>query len=178
MREKKTWRFLLIKFPIWFRRDYAVVRMVPITRLLNSTFKRKRLLSMWGLHDVLPPLKNETCRGHKGSVTPGISKTAKDFVAIDLTRILWRFTISIKSSLCVMFRCWCTLLIINMIFKAFKEALSIIGLSFDCRNQSKWIEFDWVRLSSIFERSIYYARTQQDMFRTNRGCWMVHVTQT
>ena len=60
----------------------------------------------------------------------------------NLTQILWRFTISIKSSLCVMFRCWCTLLIINMIFKAFKEALSIIGLSFDCRNQSKWIEFD------------------------------------
>lgn len=63
----------------------------------------------------------------KGSVTLGISKTAKDFVAIDLTRILRRFTISIKSSRCVMFRCWCTLLIINMIFKAFKGALSIIG---------------------------------------------------
>lgn len=32
-----------------------------------------------------------------------------------------------KSSLCVMFRCRCTLLIIKMIFKAFKRALSIIG---------------------------------------------------
>ena len=63
--EKKNLEASLDKIPIWFLREYAVVLMVPITRILNSTFKRKRLLSMWGLDDVLPPLKNETCRGQK-----------------------------------------------------------------------------------------------------------------
>ena len=72
--------------PNWLLRDYAVILALPISLLLNASYKQQRLPSIWKLANVspLPKVKMVQDLNKKElrpiSLTPNISKVAEHFV--------------------------------------------------------------------------------------------------
>ena len=69
----------------WLLREYAEILVLPITSILNASFREQRLPASWKLADVVPLPKQkpvEVASKHLRpiSLTPAISKVAEDFV--------------------------------------------------------------------------------------------------
>ena len=81
----------LTKVPNWLLREYAVILALPISLLLNASYKQQRLPSIWKFANasLLPKvkmvqdLKNEL---RPISLTPNISKVAEHFVVKDYVK--------------------------------------------------------------------------------------------
>ena len=77
--------------PNWFLREYAVVLALPISQILNASYKQQCLPSIWKLANVSPLPKVKLVQNLKRelrpiSLTPNISKVAEDFVVKDYVK--------------------------------------------------------------------------------------------
>ena len=75
----------------WFLREYAVVLALPISQILNASYKQQCLPSIWKFANVSPLPKVKLVQDLKRelrpiSLTPSISKVAEDFVVKDYVK--------------------------------------------------------------------------------------------
>ena len=71
--------------PNWILKEYAELLLMPITNILNSSFREQRLPSVWKLADLSPLVKQKPAVDLNKylrpiSLTPCMSKVAEDFV--------------------------------------------------------------------------------------------------
>ena len=77
--------------PNWLLREYAVILALPISLLLNASYKQQRLPAIWKLANVSPLPKVKIVQDLKKelrpiSLTPNISKVAEHFVVNDYVK--------------------------------------------------------------------------------------------
>lgn len=74
--------------PNWLLKEYADILALPITEILNASYRQQRLPSVWKMADVSPVPKKKLVLDLKKdlrpiSLTPCISKVAEGFVVDD-----------------------------------------------------------------------------------------------
>ena len=77
--------------PNWFLREYAEFLALPVSKILNTSFKEQRLPSLWKLADGSPLIKKKPVQNLNKdlrpiSLTPCISKVAEDLVVHDYVK--------------------------------------------------------------------------------------------
>ena len=80
------------RIPNWLLKEYAELLVVPVTRILNFSYKEQSLPCVWKLADVFPLPKKKPVKEIKKdlrsiSLTPCMSKIAEGYVVDDLSLI-------------------------------------------------------------------------------------------
>ena len=79
------------RIPNWLLKEYAGLLVVPVTRILNFSYKEQRLPCVWKLADVSPLPKKKPVKEIKKdlrpmSLTPCMSKIAEGYVVDDFIK--------------------------------------------------------------------------------------------
>jgi len=79
------------RIPNWLLKEYAKLLVVPVTRILDSSYKEQRLPWVWKLADVSPLPKKKPVKEIKKdlcpiSLTPCMSKIADGYVVDDFIK--------------------------------------------------------------------------------------------
>ena len=79
------------RIPNWLLKEYAELLAVPVTRILNFSYKEQRLPCVWKLADVSPLPKKKPVKEIKKdlrpiSLTPNMSKIAEGYVVDDFIK--------------------------------------------------------------------------------------------
>ena len=79
------------RIPNWLLEEYVELLVVPVTRILNFSYKEQRLPCIWKLADVSPLPKKKPVKEIKKdlrsiSLTPCMSKIAKGYVVDDFIK--------------------------------------------------------------------------------------------
>jgi len=79
------------EIPNWLLKEYAELLAVPVSKIINSSFKEQRLPKIWKFANIspLPKVKPvEDLKKHLRpiSLTPCLSKVAEEFVVVDYVK--------------------------------------------------------------------------------------------
>ena len=80
------------KLPNWVLKEYSYVLALPITLILNASYREQRVPTVWKMANITPLPKTKIVKDPKKdlrpiiSLTASISKVAEEFIVVDYVK--------------------------------------------------------------------------------------------